>query len=349
MWPFIYNSGQAFPTIDSINPDIALNAGGVALTIHGANMSGASSITIDGVALTGLSVTPDGKTATGTLGTCPTGDGFAGGAVVTVGANMGVGGQFLWLPAGLVGYWDANVGVTLVSGAVSNWADQSGNGHDFSQSSAPARPAVTAGFTPNGLPAISGTSSQMATGNITMGSNVETTVWVGNIIINSSTLDFFPFFEFTTNAQAGTGGWYWGYEGSGGLNRNTNPLTFSPLISVGPPQIGGNNYGVAETPFPPTFVEIGVQISTMDHSVGYGTPAYREWFNGLEYTYLPTQFGAQSGANWPVSSYNIFGRNGSTGPSTLTLNIAIHFLFNVLLSATAITNMTNGLRARYEV
>lgn len=45
-----------------------------------------------------------------------------------------------WTPAqlaGLIGWWMADVGVTQAAGAVSAWADQSGAGHNVTQSGAP--------------------------------------------------------------------------------------------------------------------------------------------------------------------------------------------------------------------
>lgn len=45
--------------------------------------------------------------------------------------------------SGLVCWLRADRGVTLTSGAVSTWADQSGNGHDFTQSTSSDRPTVS--------------------------------------------------------------------------------------------------------------------------------------------------------------------------------------------------------------
>lgn len=45
---------------------------------------------------------------------------------------------------GLTRWFDAALGVTLVSGFVSEWADQSGNGEDATQSTASQRPTVVA-------------------------------------------------------------------------------------------------------------------------------------------------------------------------------------------------------------
>lgn len=57
--------------------------------------------------------------------------------------------------SGLALWLEADRGVTLTSGKVSTWADQSGNGRDFTQSTASVRPTVGTGG-PNNLPYIIG-------------------------------------------------------------------------------------------------------------------------------------------------------------------------------------------------
>lgn len=49
---------------------------------------------------------------------------------------------------------DANLGVTLVSGRVSQWNDQTGNGNNVTQGTAGQRPLFIAADTPGGTPAI---------------------------------------------------------------------------------------------------------------------------------------------------------------------------------------------------
>jgi len=59
-------------------------------------------------------------------------------------------------PAAFSDLWlwvKADAGVTLTSGAVSTWADQSGNGHDFTQATTSRRPAVLPNAQ-NGYPAV---------------------------------------------------------------------------------------------------------------------------------------------------------------------------------------------------
>lgn len=61
-------------------------------------------------------------------------------------------------------WWRADLGVSLVSGFVSAWADQSGNGAHLLQSSAPLRPTYTASGARKGQPCIETTSAgQMLT------------------------------------------------------------------------------------------------------------------------------------------------------------------------------------------
>jgi hypothetical protein len=75
-----------------------------------------------------------------------------------------------WTPralgSSLLGWWRADMGITLVSGVVSAWADQSGNGNHLVQSTANRRPAYsTAHADWNGRPALTwdGVLSAMAT------------------------------------------------------------------------------------------------------------------------------------------------------------------------------------------
>ena len=70
------------------------------------------------------------------------------------------------LGSSLLGWWRADMGITLVSGVVSAWADQSGNGNHLVQATANRRPAYsTAHADWNGRPALTwdGVLSAMAT------------------------------------------------------------------------------------------------------------------------------------------------------------------------------------------
>jgi hypothetical protein len=65
-----------------------------------------------------------------------------------------------WTPrrlgSSLLGWWRADMGITLVSGVVSAWADQSGNGNHLTQTTAAHRPSYTASHADwNGRPAVS--------------------------------------------------------------------------------------------------------------------------------------------------------------------------------------------------
>ncbi len=74
--------------------------------------------------------------------------------------------------AGLKLDLDANVGVTLTSGKVSTWADQSGLGNDFTQGTAGDRPVVTASVF-GSLPGVTNTAATVvtaATSPLTIGS-----------------------------------------------------------------------------------------------------------------------------------------------------------------------------------
>ncbi len=60
--------------------------------------------------------------------------------------------------SGLAAWYEADRGITITSTKVSTWADQSGNGRNFTQTTAARRPTITNNGI-NGLPYISGTSA----------------------------------------------------------------------------------------------------------------------------------------------------------------------------------------------
>lgn len=62
-----------------------------------------------------------------------------------------------WLPtsrAGLLAWWRSDLGITLNSGNVAMWADQSGNGHNLSQATGSVQPAYNSSGGPGGRPSI---------------------------------------------------------------------------------------------------------------------------------------------------------------------------------------------------
>lgn len=61
----------------------------------------------------------------------------------------------------LVLWLRSDLGITTVSGLVSNWADQSGKGHHASQGTAANRPSIATADTVFGFPTISFTTNQM--------------------------------------------------------------------------------------------------------------------------------------------------------------------------------------------
>lgn len=139
------------PIVTSISPEFAETDGefrgaAVAVTITGSNFADATSASIDGNAVTSF-VAVDANTITGVvpagaIGLCDvvvTGPGGPG--------TLANGFEYVVDPADLTGlyaWFDAEVGVTESGGAISAWADQSGNGNDLAQSSAGLKPQYTA-------------------------------------------------------------------------------------------------------------------------------------------------------------------------------------------------------------
>ena len=71
-----------------------------------------------------------------------------------------------WLPtsrAGLLAWWRSDLGITLNSGNVSMWADQSGNGHALTQATGSAQPAYNVSGGPGGKPSITYAGAQTLT------------------------------------------------------------------------------------------------------------------------------------------------------------------------------------------
>ena len=75
---FINDFFNFVPTITTINPNTGILAGGTTITITGTNLTDTSSVTVDGVAATGVTV------VSGTSVTCNTPAGSAGAKTITV-------------------------------------------------------------------------------------------------------------------------------------------------------------------------------------------------------------------------------------------------------------------------
>lgn len=139
------------PIVSSISPEFAETDGefrgvAVAVTITGSNFTTATSAEIDGNALTSFVVVDDntitGVVPAGTIGLCDVVVSGPGGP-----GTLSNGFEYVVDPADLTGifaWFDAELGITESGGAISAWADQSGNGNDLSQSTAGLKPQYTA-------------------------------------------------------------------------------------------------------------------------------------------------------------------------------------------------------------
>ena len=138
------------PTVTGISPGSGTALGGTSVTITGTNFTGATAVSVDGVALASFSVNSS-TTITGTTAAASntgTGD-------VAVTAPLGTGKlingwTYTFSPSdvsNLTAWFRADLGVTLNGSNVSNWADQSGNGFDVQQSNPSFQPAFLASST----------------------------------------------------------------------------------------------------------------------------------------------------------------------------------------------------------
>lgn len=139
------------PVVTSIAPEFAETDGefrgaAVAVTITGSNFTDATSASLDGNAVTSFVVVDDNTITAvvpaGAIGLCDvvvTGPGGPG--------TLANGFEYVIDPADLTGlfaWFDAEIGITESGGAISAWADQSGNGNDLAQSTAGRKPQYTA-------------------------------------------------------------------------------------------------------------------------------------------------------------------------------------------------------------
>jgi IPT/TIG domain len=150
------------PTVTLVTPNLGSAAGGWAVTITGTHFTGATGVTIGGVAAMSVVV------ASSTSITCiapaySTPNGTSTGQAVAVtgpggtGTGSGVSGSYYYLPSNntIAQFQRADVGVTLGTFGVATWADQSGNGQNWTQSTGSAQPAAPTGnFASTGLPYI---------------------------------------------------------------------------------------------------------------------------------------------------------------------------------------------------
>ena len=117
-----------------------------------------------------------------------------------LGGTGGGGGGSLPSPSTLLGWWKADAGVTKDgSDKVSQWADQSGNGYDFTQATGARQPTWEASVQ-NGLPGIrfpSGTGLVFPSGLPYVGAFL--------YVVKYPTATFSP---SSVIQSGGTGGWY---------------------------------------------------------------------------------------------------------------------------------------------
>jgi hypothetical protein len=139
--------------VGGADPDASVGggSGGVAGSTGGTTSGGAAGVGAAGAA--GSAGAATGGTA-GSGGTGATGGASGAGGAGASGGAAGAGGTSSVPTQGLYLWLRADAGVTESNGAVSSWADQSGNGNDGTQAFASSRPVLAANSL-NGLPALS--------------------------------------------------------------------------------------------------------------------------------------------------------------------------------------------------
>ena len=233
---------------------------------------------------------------------------------------------------GLTVWLKADAGITKDgSNLVSDWTDQSGNGNNFSQSTAGNKPTYTASAQ-NGLPAITfdGTNDYMTTAaTLTLGTYsafvvVSRPVWAASTYAGVWGHNF---------SAAGTAGRALGVTGSA-LNNWQNNEIFSC----------GNGYGPSQTPY--AFGPIGTKTNNSYHliSAGNGTANSFVRINRASIARAVVNAAVTSSATsmslgtWYLAATSDFWNGG----------IAEVLIYNSVLSAGDITSVENYLRSKWQ-
>ncbi len=137
------------PTVSLVTPNIGSSAGGWKLTVTGSNYVNGAVITIDGNACSSV-MWVNSTTLTAIAPAYSSANGSTTGQSVTVtnpdlesGTGSGTPGSYFYLPSNkpIVMFQRGDVGVTGGS-SVTGWADQSGNGNNWSQFATAAQPGT---------------------------------------------------------------------------------------------------------------------------------------------------------------------------------------------------------------
>jgi hypothetical protein len=146
------------PAVSLVTPNLGSSVGGWTITVTGSNFVSGAGITINGSPCKSVVwVSPTTLTATTPPFSTPNGSSNAQSVVVTnpdhqAGTGAGVAGSYFYLPSNspIVMFQRGDVGIT-VSTFVSGWADQSGNGNDWSQPTVAHQPGTSPNYNGTGL------------------------------------------------------------------------------------------------------------------------------------------------------------------------------------------------------
>jgi hypothetical protein len=146
------------PTVSLVTPNLGASLGGWKVTVTGSNFVNGAGVTINGSACKNV-VWVNATTLTATTPAYSTPNGSTNAQTVTVtnpdhgsGTGSGVAGSYFYLPSNspIVMFQRGDVGIT-VGTFVSGWADQSGNGNDWSQPTVANQPGTGTNYNGTGL------------------------------------------------------------------------------------------------------------------------------------------------------------------------------------------------------
>ena len=234
--------------------------------------------------------------------------------------------------SGLTVWLKADTGITKDgSDLIGTWADQSGNGNDFSQSTAGNKPVFSASAQ-NNLPAVTfdGVNDHLTTSAfITLGTYSAFVVASRNVWASSTYAGIWGH----NFSSAGTAGRAIGVTG-GALNNWQNNEFFSC----------GNGYGASQTPY--AFGPIGTLGNNTFHLLSFGNGSANSFLrlNGTSIGRAVTNAAVTSSATrmslgtWYLAATSDFW-NGK---------ISEILIYNSVLNAGDITKVENYLRSKYQ-
>ena len=244
------------PTLSLVTPNLGSAGGGWAIALTGTNfVSGGTTVEIDGVACTSVSVSSS-TTLTCVTPAYSTSNGSASAQTVTVAtsggsaSSSGIPTSYYYLPSNktIIQFSRADVGVASSGGTVTQWNDQSGNANHWTATGTGEPAAPTGNFNGTGLPyiAFDGSHNFMEVASLsgfthsTSNMSFYLTLQMGSVSGNP------VIFDLTNSAQSGvygnleisSGDWY----GVGVTGLITGPAADTNPHTVGVAMNGSSSW-----------------------------------------------------------------------------------------------------------